>query len=142
MTGLLAQRPDKPGARMIEVPVLSQAIRDLGVPLSLVVEAGNLVFVSGIPPIDCVTGKVISGDIGSQCDAAMTALKVCLTAAGAAPDTIVSIKVYAANAGHYAAINDVYRRHFDTYLPARTFVPVGSWPGCFDIEIECIAIKA
>ncbi len=131
-----------PRVRMIDVPVLSQAIRRLDVPLSLAVTADGLVFVSGIPPIDIVTGDLVRGDIARQCEASMTALKACLAAAGATIDTVVSLKIYAANAGHYATINDTYRRHFDTHLPARTFVPVGSWPGGFDIEIDCIAVKA
>lgn len=53
--------------RAVEVPILSQAIRDLNVPLSLVVEAGGPVFVSGIPPIDVGTGKIVFGDIAIQC---------------------------------------------------------------------------
>ncbi len=131
-----------PRVRMIDVPVMSQAIRKLGVPLSLVVTADGLVFVSGIPPIDIATGELIDGDIARQCEASMIALKACLSAAGAAVETIVSLKIYASNAGHYGTINEVYRRHFDTHFPARTFVPVGSWPGGFDIEIECIAVKS
>lgn len=134
--------PSAPGARSIEVPVLSQAIRDLGVPLSLAVEASGFVFISGIPPIDCRTGEIVSGDIGVQCEAALTALKACLTAAGLTSRSVVSVRVYAANAGHYATINGVYARHFGAPLPARTFVPVGSWPGGFDIEIECVAVKS
>lgn len=127
---------------MIDVPVLSQAIRKLGVPLSLAVTADGLVFISGIPPIDIDSGELIHGDISRQCDASIKALKACLSAAGASTETVVSLKIYASNAGHYSTINDVYRRHFDTHLPARTFVPVGSWPGGFDIEIECIAVKS
>lgn len=131
-----------PGVRAIEVPVLSQAIRDLGVPLSLVIEAQGFLFVSGLPPIDVATGRIVSGDIATQCDAALNALKACLEAAGETLESVVSTKVYAANAGHYAAVNAVYRKHFQTHLPARTFVAVGSWPGEFDLEIECVAIKA
>lgn len=72
---------------------------------------------------------------------AIEALKACLAAAGATLADVVSTKVYAANAGHYPTINDVYRRHFGDWLPARTFVPVGSWPSGFDIEIDCVAVK-
>ncbi len=50
------------------------------------------------------------------------------------------VRVYAANAGFYQAINRVYARFFPTLPPARTFVPVASWPMEFDIEIECVAL--
>ncbi|WP_018390188.1 Rid family hydrolase [Ancylobacter sp. FA202] len=130
-----------PDFRAIEVPVLSQAIRDLGVPLSLVVEARGFLFISGIPPIDVATGQIVSGDIATQCNAALKALKACLEAAGETFESVVSTKIYAANAGHYAAVNAVYREHFQRHLPARTFIAVGSWPGAFDLEIECVAVR-
>jgi enamine deaminase RidA (YjgF/YER057c/UK114 family) len=50
------------------------------------------------------------------------------------------VRIYAANAGFYGAINRVYARFFRENQPSRTFVPVASWPLEFDIEIECIAV--
>ncbi|MER9621149.1 hypothetical protein NKI98_06905 [Mesorhizobium sp. M0222] len=37
---------------IVEVPVLSAAVRAPGVPLSLVTKGAGLVFVSGTPPLD------------------------------------------------------------------------------------------
>ena len=54
------------------------------------------------------------------------------------PDGMV--RVYAANAGFYSAINRVYAGFFPRDPPSRTFVPVASWPMEFDLEIECIAL--
>ncbi len=51
---------------IIEVPVLSAAIRNLGIPLSPVIRANGFVFVSGLPPLDLETGKLIRGDITAQ----------------------------------------------------------------------------
>ena len=124
---------------VIEVPVLSEAILRLGVPLSLVTAAGPFVFVSGIPPLDLTTGAIVAGDIAIQTAAALDALTACLAAAGLTREAVVSVRVYAANAGHYGEINRVYRGYFDVDPPARTFVPVGSWPGGFDLEIDCVA---
>ena len=44
------------GKEIIEVPVLSEAVRRLGLPFSLVTRANGFVFVSGTPPIDLATG--------------------------------------------------------------------------------------
>ena len=44
---------------IVEVPVLSAAVRALGVPLSLVTKAKGMVFVSGMPPFDIQTGKLV-----------------------------------------------------------------------------------
>ncbi len=45
---------------IIEVPVLFAAVKALvGVPLSLVTKAKGMVFVSGMPPFDIQTGKLV-----------------------------------------------------------------------------------
>jgi enamine deaminase RidA (YjgF/YER057c/UK114 family) len=54
------------GKEIIEVPVLSEAVRRLGLPFSLVTRANGFVFVSGTPPLDIVTGKFVAGDIEAQ----------------------------------------------------------------------------
>ena len=125
---------------IIEVPVLSAAVRALGVPLSLVTKAAGLVFVSGTPPLDISTGRLVKGDIETQTEASLNALKHCLEAAGTSLDNVVMVRIYAVNSGFYNAINRVYARHFPENPPSRTFVPVASWPMEFDIEIECVAV--
>ncbi len=125
---------------IVEVPVLSAAVRALGVPLSLVTKAAGLVFVSGTPPLDLTTGRLVKGDIEVQTEASLKALKHCLEAAGTSLDNVVMVRIYAVNSGFYAAINRVYAKYFSTNPPARSFVPVASWPMEFDIEIECVAV--
>lgn len=125
---------------VIEVPVLSAAIRRLGVPLSLVTRANGMVFVSGTPPLDLATGALVKGDIAVQTAASLKAVAHCLAAAGSSLDRAVMVRIYAANAGFYGAINAVYAGFFPTNPPSRTFVPVAGWPMEFDLEIECIAL--
>ena len=125
---------------IIEVPVLSAAVRALGVPLSLVTKGAGLVFVSGTPPLDLSTGKLVKGDIEVQTEASLNALRHCLEAAGSSLENVLMVRIYAANAGFYNAINRVCARHFPENPPSRTFVPVASWPMEFDIEIECVAV--
>jgi enamine deaminase RidA (YjgF/YER057c/UK114 family) len=126
--------------QIIEVPVLSAAVRALGVPLSLMTKGAGLVFVSGMPPLDLTTGKLVKGDIEVQTEASLKALRHCLEAAGSSLENVLMVRIYAANAGFYNAINRVYARHFPENPPSRTFVPVASWPMEFDIEIECVAV--
>jgi reactive intermediate/imine deaminase len=125
---------------IIEVPVLSQAVRNVGVPLSLVTKANGFVFVSGTPPFDLETGKFVRGDIETQTHSSLKAVQRCLESAGTSLDKVVMVRVYASNAGFYSAINGVYARFFPENPPSRTFVPVASWPMEFDIEIECVAL--
>ena len=125
---------------IIEVPVLSETIRKLGVPLSLVTRANGMIFVSGTPPLDIKTGQLVKGDIEVQTEASLRAVAHCLESAGSSLANVVMARVYASNAGFYSAINRVYSRHFAESPPSRTFVPVGSWPMEFDIEIEVVAL--
>lgn len=127
---------------IVTVPVLSEAFARLGVPLTLVNTAGPMVYVSGLPPYDPETGELVRGDIATQTDTCLRALTACLAAAGASLDDVVNVRVYAANAGHYRTINDVYARHFPGAAPTRVFVPVASWSGEFDIEIDAVAYLA
>lgn len=125
---------------IIEVPVLSPMMRQLGVPCSSVTKANGFVFVSGTPPFDMATGKIVKGDIEVQTEASLVAVRHCLEAAGTSFDNVVMVRIYAANAGFYTAINRVYARHFPDNFPSRTFVPVSGWFMEFDIEIEMMAV--
>ena len=125
---------------IIEVPVLSQGVRDVGVPLSLVTKANGFVFVSGTPPFDLETGKFVRGDIEVQTEASLKAVQHCLESAGTSLDKVIMVRVYASNAGFYQTINRVYARFFPENPPSRTFVPVASWPMELGIEIECVAV--
>lgn len=140
---ILAGRNPKRGGvskEIVEVAVLSDAVRKLGLPFSLVTRAEGFVFVSGMPPLDIVTGQLVRGDIEVQTETCLIALRRCLEAAGSSLDRVLMTRVYASNAGRYGEINRVYARFFDKDPPARTFVPVASWPMAFDIEIECTAL--
>lgn len=129
------------GKQIIEVPVLSEGARRLGLPLSFVTVANGFVFVSGMPPFDPATGALVKGDIEVQTEASLRAMKHCLEAAGSTMENVVMTRIYAANAGHYGAINAVYGRFFSASPPCRTFIPVASLPMAFDIEIECTALQ-
>ena len=63
-----------------------------------------------------------------------------LEAAGPSLAKVVKVTIYIANAAWLSRVNEVYARYFPHDPLARTFVPVGSWPLEFDIEVECIAV--
>jgi 2-iminobutanoate/2-iminopropanoate deaminase len=125
---------------IVEVPVLSDGVRKHGVPLSMVTKANGFVFVSGTPPFNLQDGTFVRGDIETQTEACLQALRHCLDSAGTSLDKVCMVRIYASNAGFYGAINRVYARFFPENPPSRTFVPVASWPMEFDIEIECTAL--
>ena len=122
------------------VPKLSEAIEKIGVPLSPVVQAGDFLFVSGVPPIDLETGKMVGGGMAAQTEQVLKNIRHALESAGSSLDKVVKTTVYVTNAAYFATVNEVYARYFPHQPPARTFVAMASWPMEFDIEIECVAI--
>lgn len=126
---------------IIEVPVLSQAIRDLGAPTSALVRAGDLLFTCGMPPIDVVSGRIVEGPMETQARACLTALDALLAYAGASLADVVKATVYVTDPDKLGAVNAVYREFFAAGWPARTSAAIKPWPLPFDIEIECVAYK-
>jgi 2-iminobutanoate/2-iminopropanoate deaminase len=125
--------------QVIDVPVISQAIRRLGAPTSALVRAGDLLFTCGMPPIDCVTGDIVDGDIATQTQAALDALEATLTFGGSSLAHVVKATVFVTDPALMSGVNAVYRERFPDGFPARTSAAIKPWPLAFDIEIECVA---
>lgn len=109
-------------------------------PASPVTRAGNMIFVSGLPPFDPETGEIAEVPIERQSELVMEQMKLCLQAAGASLDNVMKCNVYCTSAKHFAVFNAVYTRYFPDQPPARIFVCIPEWTGPFDIEIDCIAM--
>lgn len=125
---------------IIEVPVISAAIRGLGAPTSALVRCGGLLFTCGMPPIDIKTGKIVSGSITEQTDASLSALRYTLEYAGSSLAQVAKTTVYVTDPDLMPAINEVYAVYFNGENPARTSAAIKPWRAPFDIEIEAIAV--
>ncbi len=125
---------------IVEIPKLSDALREIGVPLSPCVRAGGFLYVSGLPPLDLDSGAMVKGGIDVQTEQVMEVLKHTLESAGSSLDRVVKCQVFVTNAAYYRIVNEIYGRYFPQDPPARTFVAMASWPMEFDIEIECVAL--
>ncbi len=105
-----------------------------------VTRAGNMVFVSGLPPFDPDTGELGHVTIEVQTERVLEQMKLCLQAAGASLDNVMKCNIYCTSSKHFGAVNAVYARYFQDNPPARIFVCIPEWTGPFDIEIDAIAM--
>jgi 2-iminobutanoate/2-iminopropanoate deaminase len=108
-------------------------------PYSQAIESDGWVFCSGQIPLDPETMELIDGDVQAQTEQVMVNLRAVLEAAGARLDTVVKTTIFLADMGDFAAVNEVYGRHFGDHRPARATVAVRELPKSVQVEIECVA---
>lgn len=109
-------------------------------PYSQAVQFGELVFSSGQIPLDPQTGQFVEGGIAEQTEQVLKNLSEVLRAAGVGLSDVVKTTVYLADMNDFAAMNEIYARHFQRDPPARSTVQAARLPRGALIEIEAIAI--
>ena len=100
---------------------------------------GNLVFTAGQIPLDPTSMELVTGDIAQQTERVMKNLAAILEAAGASLGSVVKTTVFLRDMGDFAAMNEVYGRHFGNHKPARSTVQAARLPRDVAVEIEAIA---
>lgn len=124
---------------VIRVEPLSTWLEWWKAPTSAVTRHGDTIYVSGLPPFDPETGKIVDGPIERQTKIVLDQLKLCVETAGSSLDNVLKCNVYCTSVENFAAVNMIYTQFFPKDPPARIFICVSAWPGNFDIEIDCIA---
>jgi len=122
-------------------PISSYLERYRNGPVHLGIIANDFVYLSGLPPFDPETGDIKPAPFERQVELVLKQMKLCLEAAGSSLAKVVKCNVYCTpDASHFERFNAIYARYFPSEPPARIFVQVPSWPGPFDVEVDCVAV--
>ena len=108
-------------------------------PYSQAVKVGNLLFTSGMIPIDPATNTLVEGGIEVQAERALENVKALLEASGSSMDKVVKTVVFIKNMDDFAKVNEIYAKYFTSDFPARSCVEVARLPKDVLIEMEAIA---
>ncbi|MFI5235927.1 MAG: RidA family protein [Gemmatimonadales bacterium] len=121
----------------VATPKAPQAIG----PYSQATVANGMIFTAGQIALDPATTEVVAGGVPEQTDRVMRNLAAVLAAAGSDLSKVVKTTVFLVDMADFAAMNEVYARHFGTHRPARSTVAVAGLPRGVRVEIEVVAVK-
>jgi 2-iminobutanoate/2-iminopropanoate deaminase len=110
-------------------------------PYSQAVGAGDFLFLSGQIALDPASGQMVGDDAAAQAAQALNNIAALLSAAGLTLAAVVKSTIFLADMADFAAVNDVYGRHFPVDPPARSTVAVRELPKGALVEIEVVAWK-
>jgi len=108
-------------------------------PYSQATLTGSLVYTAGQVALDPASMEVVAGGVPEQTEQVMRNLAAILAAAGTDLSRVVKTTVFLVDMGDFAAMNEVYARHFGAHRPARSTVAVVGLPKGVRVEIEAIA---
>lgn len=110
-------------------------------PYSQAVFVGDLLFASGMIPLDPATGNVVGTTIEEQTEQVFKNIKGLLSSCKIDASYVVKTAVFLKNMSDFAAMNKVYQEEFkiNEILPARSCVQVASLPKDVLVEVEIVA---
>lgn len=108
-------------------------------PYSQAIRTEVMVYSAGQVGADPSTGVLHDG-VAAQAEQALRNLAVVLEAAGTGLERVVKTTIFLVDMGDFAAVNEVYARHFTPPYPARSTIAVLALPKGAQVEIEVIAL--
>lgn len=108
-------------------------------PYSQAIKVGNLLFCSGQIALDPKSGQMVGTTAAEQAEQVLKNLAAVLAAGGASLAHVARTTIYLVSMADFAAVNEVYGKHFGAHKPARATVAVKELPKAGLVEIDCIA---
>ena len=129
-----APAPSKATRKQVLVPGGGAA------PLSNVVRAGELVFVSGQLGFPPGTRELVPGGVGPETQAALENVAANLAKVGLGMEDVVKCTVFLADIADFQTMNAIYAKFFPKEPPARSTIAAAALVLKARVEIECIAL--
>ena len=124
----------------MKIVATEQAPKAIG-PYSQAIAVGEFIFTAGQIPLDPAKMELVTGGVAEQTDRVLKNLAAVLEAAGSDLAHVVKTTVFLVDMNDFAAMNEVYTRHFGSHKPARSTVAVVGLPKNARIEIEMVAVR-
>lgn len=109
-------------------------------PYSQAIEVNDLVFTSGVIPVNPATGEIPAG-VEAQAEQAFSNMAALLKACGTDITQVVKTTVFIKEMNDFGKINEIYAKYFTGTYPARSCVEVARLPKDVLLEVEAIATK-
>jgi 2-iminobutanoate/2-iminopropanoate deaminase len=113
--------------------------RNLNLPHSPGIKAGEFIFLSGMVSVDPDTGQRSLGTVAHETRQILSNMRHMLESAGSSMERVVKINVLLYDMLEFENMNAIYRQFFPKDPPARTTCGVQLSFG-LKVEIECIAL--
>lgn len=110
-------------------------------PYSQAIEFNNIVYTSGVIPVNPETNELVTGPIEVQAEQAIKNLAALVKEAGSSVDNVIKTTVFIKDMNDFGKVNEIYAKYFTKDCPARSCVEVARLPKDVLIEIEAIAYK-
>lgn len=109
-------------------------------PYSQAIEVGEIIYTSGVIPVNPATGEIPEG-VEAQAEQAIKNLSELLKASKSSTRQVIKTTVFIKDMNDFAKINEIYAKYFENPYPARSCVEVARLPKDVLIEIEAVALK-
>ena len=110
-------------------------------PYSQAIVTDNVVYTAGQVALDPTSGELVGKTAAEQTEQALKNIAAVLAASGSSLGQVVKTTVYLADMADFAAMNEVYAKHFGGHRPARSTVQAAGLPKGARVEIDAIAIR-
>jgi 2-iminobutanoate/2-iminopropanoate deaminase len=110
-------------------------------PYAQAVKFGDLLFVSGVIPIDPKTNEMSRGGFEEQVTLVIENVKAVVEAGGMTMKNVLKASVFLSDMNQFGKFNEIYNRYFADILPARETIQVARLPRDASIEISVICGK-